>query len=657
VEQPEHRSDNIINQMDIDDLFRQAEQSLQHYWGFDSFRPGQDVAIRSVLQGKETLVLFPTGGGKSLCYQIPATVLDGLTLVISPLVALMQDQVSQLNDRGISATFVNSSLTSWEVEQRFVNARNGMYKLFYCAPERLKSHLFQAEMERMNISQVAIDEAHCISEWGHDFRPSYREIRPALEPLSESAAWIALTATATPEVRDDIVSNLGFEEPNIVSKGFERPNLKWWVIEHDQKRQKLLQAVRRASKRGSGLIYGGTRRNCEQLAQAIGQQLGIAAKAYHAGVEDEQRKAIQEEWISGELPLVVATSAFGMGIDKADCRYVIHYELPYSLEAYYQEAGRAGRDGRESYPILMFRESDAVKAGKRLKESYPGKADLQKLYDALCDELGLAIGSEMDSAEQVSIDALVKRSRLPKRIVSASLKVLNQLGIIQLIEHVVPQIALQFSVSRDYIRDLIDGMDNKEKAAFLDTIFRQFGHEAFAEMKYLELDYLQRKLDTTRNGVIKGLRVLQDHDHILGFREIGEMPLVRLLDERVSGLPLGKSELERHRESLLRKLNHMVGYIKTDGCREKYIRTYFGDEEAPPCGHCDNCLETGNGDQFTVTNREIQILKELLVEEARDIAEIRRHTKWGKEQVRRSLSFLIREERVEPVDGKYVWKE
>ncbi|MDX1617826.1 MAG: RecQ family ATP-dependent DNA helicase [Balneolaceae bacterium] len=643
--------------MTDDELFQKAKENLVRYWGFDSFRPGQDEAIRSVLKGNDTLVLFPTGGGKSLCYQVPATVLDGLTLVISPLVALMQDQVRQLNARGISATFVNSSLSSWEVEQRFVNARNGMYKLFYCAPERLKSNLFQVEMDKLNIDLVAVDEAHCISEWGHDFRPSYREIRPSLEPISDRFRWIALTATATPEVRDDIVENLALDDPAIISRGFDRPNLIWWVVESEKKEEKLMQAVRRASARGSGLIYGGTRRNCERLAERIERQLGVKAKAYHAGVEDREREAIQEEWIEGALPLVVATNAFGMGIDKADCRYVIHYELPYSLEAYYQEAGRAGRDGQESYPILIYRPSDAARAEKRLKDSYPQKKDLQTVYDALCDELALAVGSEMETAEQISVEAVKTRSGLPQRIVHSSLKVLNQMGVIQLIEHVVPQIALQFSVSRQYVRDLIDEMDNRDKAAFLDTVFRQFGHEAFGEPKYLELDYLQRKLNTTRNGVIKGLRVLQDHDHILGFRAIGEMPLVKLLDERMAKLPFGKKELEQHRNSLLRKLTRMVGYVETGGCRERFIRTYFGEDRVEPCGHCDNCLESGEFDASPVSNSEIQTLKKVLNNGGKDLGEIQKLTNWGKAQIRRSLSFLIQEDKIEPVEGKYRWKK
>ncbi|MFH5883177.1 RecQ family ATP-dependent DNA helicase [Halalkalibaculum sp. DA3122] len=637
-------------------LFEKAEQSLRKIWGYTSFHTGQDEAIRSVLNRKETLVLFPTGGGKSLCYQVPAAIQEGLTLVISPLVALMQDQVQQLNERGLPATFVNSTLSFWEIEQRFVNARNGMYKLFYCSPERLKTDLFEAEMEKLNITLVAIDEAHCISQWGHDFRPSYRDIRPSLEPIADSVTWLALTATATPEVRDDIVKNLGFESPNIISKGFDRPNLKWWVIQSNRKDAKLLKAVSRAADNGAGLIYGGTRRNCERLANLINRKLGIQTAAYHAGFENEERNRIQEDWLEGRVPLVVATNAFGMGIDKADCRYVIHYEMPYSLEAYYQQAGRAGRDGTESFPILLFNPSDAVKAERRLKDSYPEQEQLEQVYHVLCDELNLALGSEMEQAEQVSIEALTKRSHLPKKIVHSSLKVLNQLGVIQLIEKVVPQVVLQFVASQDRIRELIDEWENQRKSAFLDTIYRQFGAEAFAEKKHLELDYLQRKLDTSRNGVIKGLQVLQDHDQLLQFEAIGEMPLVRLIEERVSRLPFQKQELEGHRNSLLKKLEYMLGYIETDGCREVYLRNYFGEENIQPCGHCDNCLEVINKPEAHLRRRHLQEIQNVLQDDGgKAIGEIAEITGKKRSELKTLLSFLIREGRVITRENKFYW--
>ncbi len=637
------------------DLFKKAQQSLKHYWGFPSFRPGQDEVIQAVLDGKNTMVLFPTGGGKSLCYQVPATVSDGLTVVISPLVALMQDQVQQLNDRGISATFVNSSISSWEIEQRFANARNGMYDLLYCSPERLKTNLWKVEQPNLNIDCVAIDEAHCISEWGHDFRPSYREIRPSLEEIADEVTWIALTATATPEVRDDIQKSLELEDPVIVSKGFERPNLKWWVSETEKKEHKLLQAINKGAAKGSGLIYGGTRRNCEELSRKIEQRLDIKTKAYHAGVDGAVRKQIQEEWIDGKIPLVVATNAFGMGIDKADCRYVIHYEMPYSLESYYQEAGRAGRDGKESFPLLLFKPADAIIAEQRIKDSYPEKDQLQKVYDVLCDELNLAVGSDMESKEEISIRALEKRSGLSNRKVQASLKVLTQLGVIEVMEHINQQIGVQFLVSQDYIHDQIQGMENQEKATFLDTLFRQYGGEAFANIKYLEFDYIRRKLNVSPNAVTKGLRVLQDRDHILKFESIGELPLIALTEERQPSLNLSRQELEKHRNTLLKKLEYMKGYIDTETCREVYIRRYFGEEKVSACGHCDNCLDSSRS-SVPITDADLKQVKSVLQNGAKTFEQIARGCGWGEARVKKMLSYLIREEKIISKANKYIWK-
>ena len=635
-------------------LLEKAQQSLEKHWGFPSFRSGQDKAIQAVLDRKNTMVLFPTGGGKSLCYQVPATVLDGLTIVISPLVALMQDQVEQLNNRGISATFVNSTISSWEIEQRFANARNGMYDLLYCSPERLKTTLWEAEMSKLDIDLIAIDEAHCISEWGHDFRPSYREIRPALGDIADEVTWIALTATATPEVRDDIQKSLELTDPVIISKGFDRPNLKWWVIETAKKDQKLFKAVKRAAPKGSGLIYGGTRRNCEELSQKIEQKLGIKTRAYHAGVDSADRQQIQQEWIDGTTPLVVATNAFGMGIDKADCRYVIHYEIPYSLESYYQEAGRAGRDGEESFPILLFKEADAIIAEKRIKDSYPGRDELQKVYDVLCDHLNLAVGSEMEEREEVSIQALEKRSGLSVRKVRTALDVLSQLGVIELIEYITPQVGVHFIVSQDYIHDQINGLENQQKAEFLDVLFRQFGGEAFGKMKYLEFDYIQRKLGVSANAVKKGLQVLQDRDHIIKYESIGELPLIRLIEERHSNLLLSTEKLEKHRDNLLQKLEYMKGYISTENCREVYIRHYFGEESVDACGHCDNCLD--KKEAVPIKKEEIHQIKNVLKEGPLSFTEITKRVGWNKDRTKRLLSYLLREQKLITQGDEYTWK-
>jgi len=638
-------------------LPEETYKNLKKYWGFDSFFEGQKQAIHSVLKGDDTLVLLPTGGGKSICYQIPATILEGMTLVISPLISLMQDQVQQLNERGISATFINSTLSSWEVDQRVANARNGMYDLLYCAPERLQTRLWQAELPKLNINIIAVDEAHCISEWGHDFRPSYREIRPSLEVVESTVCWMALTATATPKVRDDIIRNLQFRDPAIISKGFQRPNLKWWVLEGPKKDKNLLKSLKKAAHIGSGIVYGGTKRNCERLAKKISGELGINSAAYHAGLDGPERNTIQEQWISGELPLVVATTAFGMGIDKSDCRFVIHHQMPYSLEAYYQQAGRAGRDGHESYPLLLVSESDAHRAEKRIKDSYPNKEQLQQVYDAVCDTLNLAVGSVQDEMQEISVEALKKRTDLSLHIIRAALETLKHLGIIEKVENTVPKIGLQFIVNPDYIRSFIKEEKNQQKSEFLDVLYRQYSGEAFAEMKYLDRNYIQRKLETTKNGVIKGLQVLQNHDHILRFEALGELPLVRPVEARRKTLSFSTKELEKHRNNLLQKLDYMIGYVETEGCREAYIRRYFGEENVAPCGHCDNCLKDTDVAPEAPSSRDIRNLREILTEGKMSINEIKNRLKWKSRKTEYLLSYLLRENKVTEKGEQYYWKE
>ncbi|MAO63976.1 MAG: RecQ family ATP-dependent DNA helicase [Balneola sp.] len=639
----------------MQDLFQKAESNLHKFWGFETFRPGQDDVVRSVFEGEETLVLFPTGGGKSLCYQVPATVFEGMTLVISPLVALMEDQVQALKAKGISATFINSTIPYYEVEQRLVNARNGMYKLLYCAPERLKTTLWEAELPNMNIDLVAIDEAHCISEWGHDFRPSYREIRTSLESIADRTRWIALTATATPEVQKDITESLGFEDPNVISKGFARPNLKWWVIESPQKKQKLEQAVKRGAKEGDGLIYGGTRRNCEDLADRF-SKLGIKTEAYHAGVESAKRKAIQQRWIEGETPLVAATNAFGMGIDKPDCRYVVHEEMPYSLESYYQEAGRAGRDGAESFPILLYRESDYRKAHDRIQQSYPTLDELNYVYQILCDSFDLAIGSLMVEAEVFRVNEIKKRGKLSYGKIMSAMRLLDQFDIITMQSEMGAYVELQFTVSSQALMSYRKETKNPEKEEFVDKLERIFGPQAFYDKVKLEIDYVLEKLGIQRNALIKALNVLMQNDQILVFEVGDQRDFVRIIEARSKKLPFTKQEIEAHRKNLFRKLEQMHGYILTETCREVYIRNYFGDVSAEPCGHCDNCLRSDKKETVLVTSEQANAIFAELKSSKLTVRALMDKTSLEKEIVLKAIQFLIREEKVKTVPsdpGKY----
>lgn len=624
-----------------------AREVLKKYWGYDTFRKGQENAIQSVIDGKDTLVLFPTGGGKSLCYQVPALLFDGLTLVISPLVALMQDQVDQLNRLGIRATFLNSTISYREVEQRLVNARNGMYKLLYIAPERLNTDLWKAEQQGLKIDLIAIDEAHCISEWGHDFRPAYRTIREGLKEIDEGVRWLALTATATPEVKKDLLKVLEFNEPTIITGGFKRENLNWWVIKSEQKQQKLKKTVHKASLMGSGIIYSSTRKDCERWARLFTSE-GVPAKAYHAGLSSEEREKVQNEWIDDTFPLVTATNAFGMGIDKPNCRYVVHYTIPFSLEAYYQEAGRAGRDGEISYPILIYREADYEILKERIEKSYPDYDVLRKVYDALCDSLNLAVGSEHQESEALELDEMQKRTGMSLQKIRASFTVLERLGVINQYDLFKSELGLHFLVSRDYLIDLIDQMETK-KGDFLDRLVRLFGPSSFHEMKFLNEEMVLDKLKVEPNQLRKGLNVLSEYDQILEFKMRGMSTMIKVCEHRMQKLHIDQKRAYHYKEVLLKKLHYMNRYAVTSHCREMFLRTYFGETNCEPCGKCDNCVAENNKTE-ELQREDVEIVVAYMKNHNRSITELTKYTGWKISKLKRVLNHLEREEQIMKVE-------
>lgn len=626
-----------------------ARSVLKKYWGYDSFRAGQEDVIASVLEGKDTLVLFPTGGGKSLCYQVPALMLGGLTLVLSPLVALMKDQVDQLNRLGIRATFINSTLSFMEVEQRLVNARNGMYTLLYAAPERLSTELWKREEKNLNIKMVAVDEAHCISEWGHDFRPVYRRIREELSDLDNDVRWIALTATATPEVRDDLIRVLNFSQPKVISRGFKRDNLIWWVSKTERKRWLLNRAIGKGNRLGSGIIYSSTRRECEEWADHFSAN-GIACKAYHAGLGSDERSRVQNEWVSGEIPLVAATNAFGMGIDKPDCRYVVHHSMPYSLEAYYQEAGRAGRDGLTSYPILIYRSSDADRLRERIKNSYPEPETLILVYNALCDELNITLGSMPEEPEKADIDAIERRSGVNRSQIWLSLQLLERLGIVVQNKTRTPQAGVHFTVNQDLIEELIS-KSHQKKRVFLDQLVRIYGPESFSGFQYHTEEEVTEKMNLNTVQFRKGLSILSSYDQVLLYRIQGESVWINLTEPRVKKLHIDKKKAYFYKEILLSKLDSMERYAETAECRELFLRTYFGEMDCEPCGVCDNCRRVKRAEEV-VGDNDSDTVKQLLSGKSLSVKEIQMKTGWERSRIRRVLELLIREQWVVPDSEK-----
>jgi ATP-dependent DNA helicase RecQ len=627
--------------MSIDLISRYPEtlRLLKKHWGFDDFRPGQDIAVKSVLSGSNTLVLFPTGGGKSLCYQVPALVLDGLTLVISPLVALMEDQVNQLRNAGISAEFINSTLTKHQVEQRVINARNGMYRLLYVAPERLQTPLFQYELPDMNVDLVAVDEAHCISEWGHEFRPSYRLIRSWIEQSGIQPRWMALTATATPKVKEDIITNLGFHDPVVVSKTFERSNLRWWVIPTHQKMAMLKKLL--AKSEGSGLIYAGTRRECQQLAEQV-TKLGVRAEAYHAGLPADLRRKIQGDWISGSIPIVVATNAFGMGIDKANCRFVIHWAIPGSIEAYYQEAGRAGRDGLPSFPVLLYSENDVERLRNQTEQSHPNREVLHKVYSGLCDTLDLALGTMHDHPRVIDPVALSKRTGVPLKMIPYTLQALDRYNVITLNEEYPQAIGIRFKVDAEFVCRPTQGK-KPAKDAFGDTLVRLYGAEASYDYYYLDTQLVCEKLQLSTNALIKALEVFR-LDGFLDYEIRDGKPLVQLVEPRHMRVPVSKETVEHYRRQLMLRLDYIQGYAESKQCRSAYLRRYFGETNVPDrCDNCDICLKDLKANARYDLETDARELLKRIIEKDQEFDSLRKQLQWDPKRMRQSVSWLMHE--------------
>jgi ATP-dependent DNA helicase RecQ len=564
-----------------------AREALRRYWGYPDFRPGQDQAIRNVLSGGDSLTIMPTGGGKSLCYQVPGTLLPGVTLVVSPLISLMKDQVDALDAAGVPAAYINSTLPSGEMAARLDAAERGDLKLLYVAPERFDAEGFRRRLAGIPVSLLAVDEAHCVSEWGHDFRPSYLRLREVRKLLGDPPV-AALTATATEEVRGDIVRQLGLRDPAVLVTGFDRRNLIWHVLQakNDSEKDRLLLRLLKG-RDGSAIIYASTRKAVDALTTLL-NGMGTPAVGYHAGLPDRDRKRIQDEFMSGRVRVVVATNAFGMGIDKPDVRVVIHYNLPGNLEAYYQEAGRAGRDGGPSDCVLLHAHRDKLTHEFFINAAYPPRKGVEGMMKALRQGAGPDGLFALPVAELARVVEGIKDDRQA----ASAVRVLEQFGLVRQTYGNGPRpVRVRLLARPDRISRELG--ERPAELGFLRALWKGAGGETLYRGVSVDWRALDRAAGA-QGGAGPVLHALGDEGFVEWRALVGEGVWVLDRDTPVQRLPIDWRALDERRRREEAKLREMQRYAYAEGCRRGFVLRYFGDPAAMrECGACDNCLGSG----------------------------------------------------------------
>ena len=624
------------------------QEILKQYWGYDSFRDLQEEIITSIGEGKDTLGLMPTGGGKSITFQVPALAQSGLCIVITPLIALMKDQVQNLRKRGIKALAIYSGMTRQEIVTALENCIFGDYKFLYISPERLDTEIFRIKLRSMKVSMITADESHCISQWGYDFRPAYLKIAEIRE-LLPGVPVLALTATATPEVVKDIQSRLNFREENVFRMSFERKNLAYIVRKTDNKTGELLHILKRID--GSAIIYVRNRRRTKEITELLMQE-GITADFYHAGLDNAVKDLRQKRWQNGEIRVMVATNAFGMGIDKPDVRIVLHIDLPDSPEAYFQEAGRAGRDGLKAYAVILYAKSDKMTLHKRVADTFPEKEYILQVYEHLQYYYQMAMGDGFQCIREFNLEEFCRKFKYFPVPVDSALKILTQAGYLEYTDEQDNASRILFTIRRDELYKLREM--GTEAETLIQTILRSYTG-VFTDYAYISEDTLAIRTGLTRQQIYNILVTLTKR-RIVDYIPHKKTPYIIYTRERLElrYLHIPASVYEERKARYEARIKAMEEYVTSESvCRSRMLLRYFGEKNEHNCKQCDVCLNRHETDCLPEDSfREMrkQIL-ELLARKSLPPAGIANAIEAEREDISRVIQYLLEEGELKMQDG------